>query len=76
MAGRTRARGPESLRRDCLEHPMNWTLMIAFGIPWLLLGARILESRLPAGAKRHHAVPPGMARAQERKRAGAPASRA
>lgn len=74
MAGRP-VRGPESLRRDCLGHFMNWTLMIAFGIPWLLLGARILESRLSAGAKRHRAVLPGMARPAERGRAGLPESR-
>jgi hypothetical protein len=41
---------------------MNWTLMIAFGIPWLLLGARILESRLPAVTEHRRALLPRMTR--------------
>jgi len=30
---------------------MNWAAVIAFGIPWLLLGMRILEADLPAAVR-------------------------
>lgn len=36
---------------------MNWPQMIAFAISWLLLGARVLEPRLPAVARLRRVVP-------------------
>lgn len=41
---------------------MNWPQVIAFGIPWLLMGARMLETRLPAVAKLRRVVPGRAAR--------------
>ncbi len=36
---------------------MNWPQLIAFGIPWLLMGARMLETRVPTVAKLRRAMP-------------------
>jgi hypothetical protein len=30
---------------------MNWPATIAFGLTWLVLGARLLESRVPAAVR-------------------------